>query len=232
MPLNNGALPLIVRVIDPYASLVKSGNYFLGYCPVCHSAPPKMAVRAELDQWHCYDCGAGGDVVDFLAAAEQVSIEDARELLAAFEGRGVEVLAPPEVKTGEGSAAGVDAKVLRGLLGKVSGIKGFKGAAVLRADGQVAASTNFDADVFTPLAGAFAAMLAGSQKILGAFSAEDSFAMIGIRNATRKLLRIHALLGNSPCIVLLELEPDANDALFRLAVSSYLAHHLNAPGGD
>jgi hypothetical protein len=226
MPSNRDPEPLIVRIIDPYASLVKTGNYFLGYCPLCHSAQAKMAVRPELDQWHCYSCGAGGDVVDFLSAAEQVTIEEARELLAAIEGRGMEVVLAPSVKAGE-AASGVDEKVLRGLFGKLSSIHGFRGAAVYKSEGALVASTSLDTKALGSLPFIFDALLAKSQLVLGDFEIEGGLTEVGIRNDSRKLLRIHVIHRVVPYRILLDLDPGAIDALFRIAVRSYLAQHEN-----
>ncbi len=65
----------IAEIIGNYTFLEKHGNIYKGYCPFCNSiigplynsSDEKLVVRPELNEWHCFQCGAGGSAEDFVA---------------------------------------------------------------------------------------------------------------------------------------------------------------------
>jgi len=62
--------PDIISIINSYTSLEKRGNIYTGFCPFCGSADEKMVVRPELNEWHCFQCGIGGNAEDFVTLYE------------------------------------------------------------------------------------------------------------------------------------------------------------------
>lgn len=48
-------------------------------CPIHHGKDPNMVVRDK--SFHCYVCGAGGTVLDFVMQCDQVSLDDAERKL-------------------------------------------------------------------------------------------------------------------------------------------------------
>ena len=52
----------IVRVIGEYVRLKKSGANFTGLCPFHQEKTPSFAVHPVKQIYHCFGCGAGGDV--------------------------------------------------------------------------------------------------------------------------------------------------------------------------
>lgn len=60
----------IVSIIKNYIALEKSGNVHRGYCPFCNSLDDKLIVKQETGEWHCFNCGAGGNTVDFVRLYE------------------------------------------------------------------------------------------------------------------------------------------------------------------
>lgn len=66
-----------VKVIEGYIVLTPDGSHLTGYCPACYSAPRRMIVRPDIGLWHCYRCGAGGDLVEFVRLAEQIDAKEA-----------------------------------------------------------------------------------------------------------------------------------------------------------
>lgn len=81
----------IVEVISQYVPLQKKGGRYFGCCPFHNEKTPSFCVN---NGWyHCFGCGASGDVVKFVMEMESVSFYDAVKILADMVG-----LQLPEVK--------------------------------------------------------------------------------------------------------------------------------------
>jgi DNA primase len=72
----------IVVVIQDYVSLRKAGATFKGLCPFHAEKTPSFHVNRDKGFFHCFGCGAGGDVFKFLELRESVSFPDAVRMLA------------------------------------------------------------------------------------------------------------------------------------------------------
>ena len=72
----------IVVVIQDYVSLKKTGATFKGLCPFHGEKTPSFHVNRDKGFFHCFGCGAGGDVFKFLELRESVSFPDAVRMLA------------------------------------------------------------------------------------------------------------------------------------------------------
>ena len=72
----------IVRVISEHVTLRKMGTSWKGLCPFHQEKTPSFNVRSEPAIFHCFGCGAGGDVFKFLMLFERVSFPEAVETLA------------------------------------------------------------------------------------------------------------------------------------------------------
>ncbi len=72
----------IVTVIGGYTKLVRKGRSFWGLCPFHHEKTPSFSVNAEGGFYHCFGCGAGGDVIKFVMNIESIDFIDAVKLLA------------------------------------------------------------------------------------------------------------------------------------------------------
>ena len=72
----------VVRVISEQVALKKMGNSWKGLCPFHNEKTPSFNVRAEPPIFHCFGCGAGGDVFKFVMLHERVSFPEAVESLA------------------------------------------------------------------------------------------------------------------------------------------------------
>ncbi|MED4570896.1 DNA primase [Brevibacillus agri] len=79
----------IVDVVGEYVQLRKSGRAFLGLCPFHSEKSPSFNVNAERQFFHCFGCGAGGDVFSFLMKLEQLTFPEALHKLA--ERAGIEM---------------------------------------------------------------------------------------------------------------------------------------------
>lgn len=70
----------IVEVISQYVPLQKKGGRYFGCCPFHNEKTPSFCVN---NGWyHCFGCGATGDVVKFVMEMESVSFYDAVKILA------------------------------------------------------------------------------------------------------------------------------------------------------
>jgi DNA primase len=72
----------IVRVVSDYVSLKGTGSAFKGLCPFHSEKTPSFSVHREKQIFHCFGCGAGGDVFSFIMLAEKVSFPEAVRIVA------------------------------------------------------------------------------------------------------------------------------------------------------
>jgi DNA primase len=72
----------IVVVIQDYVSLKKTGATYKGLCPFHGEKTPSFQVNRDKGFFHCFGCGAGGDVIKFLELHEKVGFQDAVRQLA------------------------------------------------------------------------------------------------------------------------------------------------------
>ena len=88
----------IVELVSQYVDLKTSGRNRMGLCPFHAEKTPSFSVNAERQFYHCFGCGAGGDVYSFLMHSEGLSFPDAVRRLAERAGIDLEErpLTPPE----------------------------------------------------------------------------------------------------------------------------------------
>lgn len=72
----------IVDVIQGFVSLKKSGKNHIGLCPFHDDNNPSMHVNDEKGFFHCFSCGAGGDVFGFLMRYSNIGFREALKELA------------------------------------------------------------------------------------------------------------------------------------------------------
>ena len=72
----------IVEVISDFVSLKKAGKNYLGLCPFHSERTPSFTVNQEKGIFHCFGCGAGGNIFNFLMRASQLSFPEAVKALA------------------------------------------------------------------------------------------------------------------------------------------------------
>jgi DNA primase len=72
----------IVVVIQDYVSLKKNGANYKGLCPFHGEKTPSFQVNRDKGFFHCFGCGAGGDVIKFLQLHEKLGFTDAVKQLA------------------------------------------------------------------------------------------------------------------------------------------------------
>lgn len=73
----------IVRIVGDYVKLKKAGaQNFSGLCPFHGEKTPSFSVHATRQFYHCFGCGASGDVFSFVQKAENISFPEAVRLIA------------------------------------------------------------------------------------------------------------------------------------------------------
>jgi DNA primase len=72
----------ILEVVSDYVNLKKTGKNYKGLCPFHSEKTPSFMVNEEKQIFHCFGCGAGGDVFTFLIKVGHFSFPQAVEELA------------------------------------------------------------------------------------------------------------------------------------------------------
>ncbi|MGH9369309.1 MAG: DNA primase [Thermoanaerobaculia bacterium] len=72
----------IVEVIGEHTRLKKAGRSWKGLCPFHNERTPSFTVDREKGLYHCFGCGAGGDVIHFVRQIDRLDFPEAVEALA------------------------------------------------------------------------------------------------------------------------------------------------------
>ena len=73
----------IVEVVSSYVRLSKkSGSNLFGLCPFHSEKTPSFSVSPDKQIYHCFGCGKGGGVINFIMEIENLSFPEAVEFLA------------------------------------------------------------------------------------------------------------------------------------------------------
>ncbi len=76
----------IEDVISQFVSLKRAGSNLVGCCPFHSERTPSFTVFRNTENYYCFGCGAGGDVITFTMKMENVDYITAVEHLAARAG--------------------------------------------------------------------------------------------------------------------------------------------------
>ena len=72
----------IVEVIGEHTRLKKAGRSWKGLCPFHNERTPSFTVDRDKGLYHCFGCGAGGDVIHFVRQIDRLDFPEAIEALA------------------------------------------------------------------------------------------------------------------------------------------------------
>ncbi|MDF3033406.1 MAG: primase [Alphaproteobacteria bacterium] len=72
----------ITDVIRPHVKLIRKGREYSGLCPFHQEKSPSFTASDEKGFYHCFGCGAHGDIFDFVMHKQNMPFMEAVELLA------------------------------------------------------------------------------------------------------------------------------------------------------
>ncbi len=73
----------IVRIVGDYVRLKKAGaQNYSGLCPFHNEKTPSFSVHATRQFYHCFGCGASGDVFSFVQKIENITFPESVRLIA------------------------------------------------------------------------------------------------------------------------------------------------------
>lgn len=98
----------IVDVISQYVRLKRSGRNFFGLCPFHNEKSPSFSVSPDKQIFHCFGCGAGGNVFTFLTKIEGINFIEAVQILA--DKSNIQL---PTLQGGDSAKEELKAKVIR-----------------------------------------------------------------------------------------------------------------------
>lgn len=80
----------IVSVVGEYTRLERRGSDWWGCCPFHNEKTPSFHVVPDRRMYHCFGCGKGGSVINFVMEMEKITFVEAVESLA--KKTGIEVI--------------------------------------------------------------------------------------------------------------------------------------------
>lgn len=72
----------LVEVASEYMTLIRNGDRYKGLCPFHKEDTPSFFISADRQLYHCFGCGAGGNVLNFIMGIENLDFIDAVKFLA------------------------------------------------------------------------------------------------------------------------------------------------------
>ena len=100
----------VVEIVSAYTRLKKAGGRtFKGLCPFHSEKTPSFTVDAAKGLWHCFGCGEGGNIYQFIQRAENLPFPEAVEWLASKTGV---ALTYEEARPGDSQTAGIKKRIL------------------------------------------------------------------------------------------------------------------------
>ena len=72
----------IVEIISQYIPLKRAGRNFKALCPFHHEKTPSFMVSPDKGIFHCFGCGAGGNVFNFIMKYERLEFPQVVRMLA------------------------------------------------------------------------------------------------------------------------------------------------------
>ena len=72
----------IVEIASQYTTLRRRGQKHVGLCPFHSEKAPSFTVDEEKQLYHCFGCGAGGDIFTLIMEKENLSFPEALRFLA------------------------------------------------------------------------------------------------------------------------------------------------------
>lgn len=84
----------IIDLVESYTSVKKTGRGYVGLCPFHDDRNPSMHIDEEKGLFHCFSCGAGGDILGFYMRYNNTTFPEALAELAKRANIPIEKAAP------------------------------------------------------------------------------------------------------------------------------------------
>lgn len=84
----------IIDLVESYTSVKKTGRGYVGLCPFHDDRNPSMHIDEEKGLFHCFSCGAGGDILGFYMRYNNTTFPEALAELAKRANIPIEKTAP------------------------------------------------------------------------------------------------------------------------------------------
>ena len=123
----------IVDIVDARVKLKKQGKNFGACCPFHNEKTPSFSVSQEKQFYHCFGCGAHGNVLDFVMEFDRLEFVEAIEELASQLG-----LEVPREQGSGGGQPGARSKEKLGLYDMMGQISQFYQGQLRTQEGQTA----------------------------------------------------------------------------------------------
>lgn len=86
------------EIIGRRVKVVRAGREFKACCPFHSEKTPSFTINDEKQFYHCFGCGAHGDVIKFVMEHDNLEFRDAIEMLAAEAGMEVPKYSPQQAQ--------------------------------------------------------------------------------------------------------------------------------------
>src|SRR5579863_7974546 len=86
----------LAEIVGRRVKLVRRGREFVGLCPFHNEKTPSFNVVEDKNFYHCFGCGAHGDVIGFTMRVSNLAFQETVESLAREAGLPVPVDSPRE----------------------------------------------------------------------------------------------------------------------------------------
>ncbi|MBI2025134.1 MAG: DNA primase [Candidatus Harrisonbacteria bacterium] len=86
----------IADFLRGYLTLFPAGKNLKAVCPFHKEKTPSFSVSPDRQIWHCFGCGAGGDVIAFLMRYENIEFFEALKILAEKAGLDIRRVGGPD----------------------------------------------------------------------------------------------------------------------------------------
>lgn len=89
----------VVEIVGQYVDLKRAGSSYKGLCPFHQERTPSFMVNPERQGYHCFGCGKGGNVFQFLMEMDGITFPEAVRELAERAGIEVETKPAPDERS-------------------------------------------------------------------------------------------------------------------------------------
>ena len=76
----------IETVAGSYLNLIRRGHNYVCLCPFHSEKTPSCTIFTDNQNFYCFGCGAGGDVITFIMRMENLNFREAVNFLASRAG--------------------------------------------------------------------------------------------------------------------------------------------------